>query len=207
MFSVVRVPNALPPHIMMTIFRHCPFPSFLPQKMKDPSGCFKSERFGSKVATYLVLLKAALIWWWTAAKCSPSQNTSFRCVVLFSNILTVFNKKADSYRILANKYITQIYIWIWYTMYSILTVVGTWKTPTRYRERGCGGSLIKHQSAASMFEKVKGKTSTRVTKYKPPTTTSPPPASLSSFLYKIVELFHSLWSCFLSENQSRWPSD
>ena len=93
MFSVVRVPNALPPHIMMTIFRHCPFPSFLPQKMKDPSGCFKSERFGSKVATYLVLLKAALIWWWTAAKCSPSQNTSFRCVVLFSNILTVFNKK------------------------------------------------------------------------------------------------------------------
>ena len=83
----------LPPHIMMTIFRHCPFPSFLPQKMKDPSGCFKSERFGSKVATYLVLLKAALIWWWTAAKCSPSQNTSFRCVVLFSNILTVFNKK------------------------------------------------------------------------------------------------------------------
>ena len=94
MFSVVRVPNALPPHIMMTIFRHCPFPSFLPQKMKDPSGCFKSERFGSKVATYLVLLKAALIWWWTAAKCSPSQNTSFRCVVLFSNILTVFNKKS-----------------------------------------------------------------------------------------------------------------
>ena len=59
--DVVRVPNALPPHIMMTIFRHCPFPSFLPQKMKDPSGCFKSERFGSKVATYLVLLKAALI--------------------------------------------------------------------------------------------------------------------------------------------------
>ena len=124
----------IPPHIMMTIFRHCPFPSFLPQKMKDPSGCFKSERFGSKVATYLVLLKAALIWWWTAAKCSPSQNTSFRCVVLFSNILTVFNKKADSYRILANKYITQIYIWIWYTIYSILTVVGTWKTPTIERE-------------------------------------------------------------------------
>ena len=28
------VPNA-PPNIMMTIFRHCPFPSF-PQKMKDP---------------------------------------------------------------------------------------------------------------------------------------------------------------------------
>ena len=52
--DVVRVPNALPPHIMMTIFRHCPFPSFLPQKMKDPSGCFKSERFGSKVATYLL---------------------------------------------------------------------------------------------------------------------------------------------------------
>ena len=124
MFSVVRVPNALPPHIMMTIFRHCPFPSFLPQKMKDPSGCFKSERFGSKVATYLVLLKAALIWWWTAAKCSPSQNTSFRCVVLFSNILTVFNKKKLSNTEFwpSNIPITQTHIYIWYTMYFILTV-------------------------------------------------------------------------------------
>ena len=133
MFSVVRVPNALPPHIMMTIFRHCPFPSFLPQKMKDPSGCFKSERFGSKVATYLVLLKAALIWWWTAAKCSPSQNTSFRCVVLFSNILTVFNKKSWLIQNFGRQIYypnTHIYL-IYHVFYSNST---TRKTPTIERE-------------------------------------------------------------------------
>ena len=95
MFSVVRVPNALPPHIMMTIFRHCPFPSFLPQKMKDPSGCFKSERFGSKVATYLLSsTKSSSYMMMNCSQMFAKSKHFFPvCVVLFSNILTVFNKK------------------------------------------------------------------------------------------------------------------